>query len=188
MIVNIYIYRGPGACWQSAKMEEDAGNYLYNLVGILVHAGVAQGGHYYSYIRDRGRNASQGDGKPQVDIPINTAGNDNGSSTGIPLERGSSLGASSVSSEGVDEGKVKCMFMGGGDDEGRENCSRADLSSSFIYDTQSRSGIATSGAVEMLRVSACPSRCYDPFSFLPWVRVHGSSSMMTRSLRSTPER
>lgn len=38
-------------------MEEDAGDYLYNLVGILVHAGVAQGGHYYSYIRDRGKSA-----------------------------------------------------------------------------------------------------------------------------------
>lgn len=97
-------------------MEEDAGNYLYNLVGILVHAGVAQGGHYYSYIRDRGRNACQGggEGKPQVDAPVNTNGNDNGSSTGFPLERGSSLGASSVSSEGVDEGKVKCMFFEGG--------------------------------------------------------------------------
>ena len=38
-------------------MDEDAGDYLYNLVGILVHAGVAQGGHYYSYIRDRGKSA-----------------------------------------------------------------------------------------------------------------------------------
>lgn len=42
---------------QSAKMKEDAGDYLYNLAGILVHAGVAQGGHYYSYIRDRGKTA-----------------------------------------------------------------------------------------------------------------------------------
>ncbi|CAN0031666.1 unnamed protein product, partial [Ectocarpus fasciculatus] len=42
---------------QSAKMKEDAGDYLYNLAGILVHAGVAQGGHYYSYIRDRGKSA-----------------------------------------------------------------------------------------------------------------------------------
>ena len=39
---------------QSAKMEEDAGNYLYNLVGILVHSGGAQLGHYFSYIRARG--------------------------------------------------------------------------------------------------------------------------------------
>lgn len=42
---------------QSAKMKEDAGDYMYNLAGILVHAGVAQGGHYYSYIRDRGKGA-----------------------------------------------------------------------------------------------------------------------------------
>lgn len=28
-------------------------NYEYKLAGVLVHAGVAQGGHYYSFIRDR---------------------------------------------------------------------------------------------------------------------------------------
>ena len=28
-------------------------DYEYNLVGVLVHAGVAQGGHYYSFIKDR---------------------------------------------------------------------------------------------------------------------------------------
>jgi len=28
-------------------------DYEYNLVGVLVHAGVAQGGHYFSYIKDR---------------------------------------------------------------------------------------------------------------------------------------
>lgn len=44
---------------QAAKMKEDAGDYMYNLAGILVHAGVAQGGHYYSYIRDRGKGAYQ---------------------------------------------------------------------------------------------------------------------------------
>jgi len=27
--------------------------YMYELAGVLVHAGVAQGGHYYSYIKDR---------------------------------------------------------------------------------------------------------------------------------------
>ncbi|CAN0434580.1 unnamed protein product, partial [Ascophyllum nodosum] len=47
-------------------MEDDAGNYLYNLVGILVHSGGAECGHYFSYIRDRGRNAYHGgDGKSQ---------------------------------------------------------------------------------------------------------------------------
>ena len=28
-------------------------DYEYKLAGVLVHAGVAQGGHYYSFIRDR---------------------------------------------------------------------------------------------------------------------------------------
>jgi ubiquitin carboxyl-terminal hydrolase 9/24 len=31
-------------------------NYEYKLAGVLVHAGVAQGGHYYSFIRDRSDN------------------------------------------------------------------------------------------------------------------------------------
>ena len=30
--------------------------YEYKLVGVLVHAGVAQGGHYYSFIKDRTSN------------------------------------------------------------------------------------------------------------------------------------
>ncbi|CAM9150961.1 unnamed protein product, partial [Phaeothamnion confervicola] len=34
--------------------------YLYDLKGILVHAGIAQGGHYYSYIRDCGDGAGGG--------------------------------------------------------------------------------------------------------------------------------
>jgi ubiquitin C-terminal hydrolase len=33
----------------ASPKDED---YEYNLVGVLVHAGVAQGGHYYSYIKD----------------------------------------------------------------------------------------------------------------------------------------
>ena len=31
----------------------DADDYEYRLAGVLVHAGVAQGGHYYSFIRER---------------------------------------------------------------------------------------------------------------------------------------
>jgi len=27
--------------------------YWYNLVGVVVHTGTAEGGHYYSFIRDR---------------------------------------------------------------------------------------------------------------------------------------
>jgi len=36
----------------SAQVDDD--DYEYRLVGVLVHAGVAQGGHYYSFIKDRG--------------------------------------------------------------------------------------------------------------------------------------
>jgi ubiquitin C-terminal hydrolase len=36
------------------KRGQDEEDYLYELKGILVHAGVAQGGHYYSFIREKG--------------------------------------------------------------------------------------------------------------------------------------
>eukprot|EP00549_Striatella_unipunctata_P025510 CAMPEP_0118716052 /NCGR_PEP_ID=MMETSP0800-20121206/27275_1 /TAXON_ID=210618 ORGANISM="Striatella unipunctata, Strain CCMP2910" /NCGR_SAMPLE_ID=MMETSP0800 /ASSEMBLY_ACC=CAM_ASM_000638 /LENGTH=108 /DNA_ID=CAMNT_0006622407 /DNA_START=159 /DNA_END=482 /DNA_ORIENTATION=+ len=32
-------------------------DYEYDLVGVLVHAGVAQGGHYYSFIKERSEEA-----------------------------------------------------------------------------------------------------------------------------------
>lgn len=32
--------------------EKDS-NYVYNLIGVVVHTGTAEGGHYYSFIRDR---------------------------------------------------------------------------------------------------------------------------------------
>jgi ubiquitin carboxyl-terminal hydrolase 34 len=28
-------------------------NYIYNLIGVTVHTGTADGGHYYSFIKDR---------------------------------------------------------------------------------------------------------------------------------------
>ncbi len=34
----------------STLPDED---YEYRLTGVLVHAGVAQGGHYYSFVKDR---------------------------------------------------------------------------------------------------------------------------------------
>jgi hypothetical protein len=34
-------------------MQLDDSDYEYDLYGVLVHSGVAQGGHYYSFIRDR---------------------------------------------------------------------------------------------------------------------------------------
>ena len=42
----------------SSLPDED---YEYRLAGVLIHAGVAQGGHYYSFIRDRG-SSNQGRG------------------------------------------------------------------------------------------------------------------------------
>ena len=95
---------------KSAKMEQNAGNYLYNLVGILVHEGVSNEGHYYSYIRDRGRNAYQGgDGKSQVDGASGSSSNSNGSGAGFMegLERGVSVG-----SDGVEEVKVEGVVGG----------------------------------------------------------------------------
>ena len=91
-------------------MKEDAGNYLYNLVGVLVHEGISKQGHYYSYIRDRRRNAYQGgDGKSQVDGASGSSTNSNGSGAGFMegLGRDVSAGASSVGSEGVGEEKVE---------------------------------------------------------------------------------
>jgi len=32
--------------------EKDS-NYWYNLIGVVVHTGTAEGGHYYSFIRNR---------------------------------------------------------------------------------------------------------------------------------------
>lgn len=42
------------------KKQEDSPKdnryYEYELVGVLVHSGTADGGHYYSYIKERGSN------------------------------------------------------------------------------------------------------------------------------------
>ncbi|OQS02233.1 ubiquitin-specific protease [Thraustotheca clavata] len=40
----------------SHDMEVDNSQYAYALRGVLVHSGVAQGGHYYSFILDQARN------------------------------------------------------------------------------------------------------------------------------------
>ena len=54
--------------------EED---YEYDLVGVLVHMGVAQGGHYYSFISKRDTILEEGDGEDGLSTP-NKRG-DNGS-------------------------------------------------------------------------------------------------------------
>lgn len=38
---------------ESELNNEDDKNYLYELVGVLVHSGTSEAGHYYSYIKDR---------------------------------------------------------------------------------------------------------------------------------------
>ena len=43
-----------GEC-AAVPMVLDDGDYEYELKGVVIHAGVAQGGHYYSYIKDRQR-------------------------------------------------------------------------------------------------------------------------------------
>ncbi|XP_077867964.1 ubiquitin carboxyl-terminal hydrolase 34-like [Saccoglossus kowalevskii] len=38
---------------EDEKKSESSTKYLYNLIGVTVHTGTADGGHYYSFIRDR---------------------------------------------------------------------------------------------------------------------------------------
>ncbi|XP_077522254.1 ubiquitinyl hydrolase 1 puf isoform X3 [Amblyomma americanum] len=38
---------------KAEAQEEDAGSYEYDLIGVTVHTGTADGGHYYSFIRER---------------------------------------------------------------------------------------------------------------------------------------
>ncbi|GKY93461.1 hypothetical protein MPSEU_000313600 [Mayamaea pseudoterrestris] len=42
---------------ENDEMSSDVKDYEYRLAGVLVHAGVAQGGHYYSFIRERNEGA-----------------------------------------------------------------------------------------------------------------------------------
>ncbi|XP_070576482.1 ubiquitin carboxyl-terminal hydrolase 34-like isoform X2 [Ptychodera flava] len=35
------------------RLTEDCNKYMYDLIGVTVHTGTADGGHYYSFIRDR---------------------------------------------------------------------------------------------------------------------------------------
>lgn len=42
---------------------EDNDRYEYELIGVTVHTGTADGGHYYSFIRDRLHKADNGQDK-----------------------------------------------------------------------------------------------------------------------------
>ncbi len=46
---------------QAAPAEKDSEAYEYDLVGVLVHTGTADSGHYYSFIKERNtKNVSDG--------------------------------------------------------------------------------------------------------------------------------
>lgn len=92
---------------QSAKMEEDAGDYLYNLVGILVHAGVAQGGHYYSYIRDSGKSAYENGRGGQRGKEGGAGGGGGGQGVEGGVGGGGGAGGGGGGGEGGDAGKVR---------------------------------------------------------------------------------
>ena len=36
-----------------SQKSDDQSQYLYDLIGVTVHTGTADGGHYYSFIKDR---------------------------------------------------------------------------------------------------------------------------------------
>lgn len=62
-----------------AEADED-GDGDYELVGALVHRGTAQDGHYYSFIKDRGDCAADGDAhSPGASAPASVSGRVNGS-------------------------------------------------------------------------------------------------------------
>ena len=44
-----------GAKTKKQKKMKDDSYYEYQLVGVLVHSGSADAGHYYSFIKDRSR-------------------------------------------------------------------------------------------------------------------------------------
>ena len=39
--------------WEEEEMSAGDEGYNYELIGVTVHTGTADGGHYYSFIRDR---------------------------------------------------------------------------------------------------------------------------------------
>lgn len=55
LVLNMkpYTKEGIESEHKGARLSLDDDDYLYELKGVLVHSGVAQGGHYYSFIQDR---------------------------------------------------------------------------------------------------------------------------------------
>lgn len=51
MILDMFPYTQ--AALSGEGKTDDSDNYQYELTGIVVHSGIAEAGHYYSYIRER---------------------------------------------------------------------------------------------------------------------------------------
>lgn len=49
--ISLFKWTKDGIFGSEAPVNEQ--DYVYKLVGVLVHSGCAEGGHYYSYINDR---------------------------------------------------------------------------------------------------------------------------------------
>jgi hypothetical protein len=68
----------------SLHFDRDPANYLYELVGVVIHLGTAIGGHYYSYIRERDPDDLEADGSYAPGTNTESAGNGSGvSSAGL---------------------------------------------------------------------------------------------------------
>lgn len=37
----------------NSEMDDEESSWVYELIGVTVHTGTAEGGHYYSFIRER---------------------------------------------------------------------------------------------------------------------------------------
>lgn len=56
--IDMYPYTSEGLAEAADKSEDDR-SIMYDLVGVVVHSGTADTGHYYSFIKDRGEPTAQ---------------------------------------------------------------------------------------------------------------------------------
>ena len=52
-LFSAFLWQWIHYCICSIIDPDEIPGYWYNLVGVVVHTGTAEGGHYYSFIRDR---------------------------------------------------------------------------------------------------------------------------------------
>jgi len=71
----------------SSSINSNEEDYIYELIGVTVHTGTAEGGHYYSFIRERNQNQencsnnNNNDGLDENSIETNTTSNTSGNSS-----------------------------------------------------------------------------------------------------------